>query len=125
MTQAEGLKEVFFFPLDLKPAKNTTGETVLELYGVTKTGYKIKLTDSNFKPYFYALPKDVVNQNLYMQKLKSLRVKEGEASIQVLKLEKVRNKSLILVKNWNIIDTTGSIEETFSKIEEILKNIDS
>ncbi len=41
------------------------------------------------------------------------------------KLEKVRNKSLILVKNWNIIDTTGSIEKTYSKIDKILNYYDS
>lgn len=51
--------------------------------------------------------------------------KEKEMFETYEKLEKVRNKSLILVKNWNIIDTTGSIDETFSKIEDILKNFDS
>ena len=38
------------------------------------------------------------------------------------KLRKVRKKSLELVRNWNIIDTSGSIEETFFKINEILNS---
>jgi dTMP kinase len=38
-------------------------------------------------------------------------------------LVKVRQKALILVKNWNIIDTSGSINETFSKIEKVLDNL--
>ena len=37
-------------------------------------------------------------------------------------LDKVRKKALILVKNWNIIDTSGSIEKTFKKIEKVLDN---
>jgi len=39
-------------------------------------------------------------------------------------LVKVRNKALFLVKNWHIIDTSGSVKDTFLKIEEILKKLD-
>jgi len=39
-------------------------------------------------------------------------------------LVKVRSKALILVKNWNIIDTSHSIEGTFTKIENILNKLD-
>ena len=39
-------------------------------------------------------------------------------------LVKVRKKALILVKNWNIIDTSHSIEDTFTKIEKILDKLD-
>ena len=39
-------------------------------------------------------------------------------------LEKVRNKALYLVKNWNIIDASGSIEDTFIKIDKILTKLD-
>ena len=35
-------------------------------------------------------------------------------------LIKVRKKALILVKNWIIIDTSGSVNDTFSKIEKVL-----
>jgi len=38
---------------------------------------------------------------------------------------KVRKKALLLVKNWNIIDTSGSIDQTFSRIKKILNQIDS
>jgi len=40
-------------------------------------------------------------------------------------LVKVRRKALGLVEDWNIVDTSGSIEDTFSKIEEKLVQIDS
>jgi len=39
-------------------------------------------------------------------------------------LVKVRDKALLLVKDWYIIDTSLSIEDTFSKIEIILDRLD-
>jgi len=39
-------------------------------------------------------------------------------------LVKVRKKALILVKKWNIIDTSGSVYETFSNIDKILDDFD-
>jgi len=38
---------------------------------------------------------------------------------------KVRKKALILVKNWYIIDTSGSIDETTVKLQNILNSIDN
>ena len=39
-------------------------------------------------------------------------------------LVKVRKKALVLVKDWYIIDTSGSIENTTKKIEKILNRLD-
>jgi dTMP kinase len=39
-------------------------------------------------------------------------------------LVKVRNKALMLVDDWEIIDTSGSINDTFSKIEKLLISLD-
>ena len=39
-------------------------------------------------------------------------------------LVKVRNKALMLVGDWFIIDTSGSIKDTFSDIEKILDKLD-
>lgn len=39
-------------------------------------------------------------------------------------LRNVRKKSFMIIKNWNIIDTSGSIEDTYSQIEKILENLD-
>ena len=36
----------------------------------------------------------------------------------------VRRKALSLVKDWNIIDASGSIDDTFSKIETVLNHLD-
>jgi len=38
--------------------------------------------------------------------------------------KKVRKKSLKLVKDWNIISTSGSVENTALKIENLLSNLD-
>ena len=40
-------------------------------------------------------------------------------------LVKVRKKALFLADGWNIIDTTGTVESTFSHIWNILEKIDS
>jgi dTMP kinase len=40
-------------------------------------------------------------------------------------LVKVRKKALILAESWNIIDTTGTVEATFSHIENVLEKIDN
>jgi len=37
---------------------------------------------------------------------------------------KVRRKALMLVKDWNIIDTSGSIDDTFTKIKNLLGKLD-
>jgi len=39
-------------------------------------------------------------------------------------LVKVRKKALLLAESWNIIDTTGTVEATFSHIENVLEKID-
>ena len=50
--------------------------------------------------------------------------KEKEMFETLEEFENVRNKALNLVKNWNIIDITGSIDDSFSKIEKILDELD-
>ena len=50
--------------------------------------------------------------------------KEREMFEKRSEFEKVRRKALMLVKNWNIIDASGSVKETFSQIETILNKLD-
>lgn len=50
--------------------------------------------------------------------------KEKEMFETLDELEKVRNKALYLVKNWNIIDASGSVDDTFSQIKKILNKLD-
>jgi dTMP kinase len=39
-------------------------------------------------------------------------------------LEKVRRKAMLLLKNWYIIDTSGSVDDTFAAICLILQDLD-
>ena len=48
----------------------------------------------------------------------------GTADNLIDELVKVRNNSLMLLKNWNIIDTSGSIGTTASQIEKLLDSLD-
>ena len=50
--------------------------------------------------------------------------KEKEIFETYEELVRVRKKALKLAKNWNIIDTSKSIDETFLKIDEILNKLD-
>lgn len=50
--------------------------------------------------------------------------KEKEMFETLIELRNVRSRALKLVKNWNIIDTSGSIDNTFSQIEKILNKLD-
>jgi len=71
---------------------------------------------SNYMFFLDASPEELLN-----------RVeKRAEKEIFETKNEliKVRKKALFLVKNWYIIDTSGSIEETFSEIQNVLKKLD-
>lgn len=50
--------------------------------------------------------------------------KEREMFEKRSEFEKVRRRALMLVKNWNIIDASGSVNDTFSQIETVLNKLD-
>ena len=50
--------------------------------------------------------------------------KEKEMFETLIELENVRKKSLFLIKNWNIIDTSGDVQDTYLKIEKVLNDLD-
>ena len=50
--------------------------------------------------------------------------KEKEMFETLEEFENVRKKAIHLVKKWNIIDISGSINESVSKIEKILDKLD-
>jgi dTMP kinase len=57
--------------------------------------------------------------------LKRVEMREKKEMFETIdSLIKVRKKALLLVKDWHIIDTSGSVEDTFSKIEKILANFE-
>ena len=58
--------------------------------------------------------------------LKRMEKREEKEMFETLnEFEKIRKKALKLAKNWHIIDTTGSIEETFSQIDDILNKLEN
>ncbi len=50
---------------------------------------------------------------------------EQETFETFTELIKVRKKALLLVDHWHVIDTSGTIDETFHTIQTILKTIDT
>ena len=86
---------------------------------LAKKGYKFFenfVPTSDYMFFLDALPEELVKR-VEMREQKEIFETHEE-------LVKVRKKALILVKNWNIIDTSHSIEDTFIKIEKILDKLD-
>jgi dTMP kinase len=87
---------------------------------MAKIGYRFFY---NFVPtseymFFLDAPPEVLINRVEKRDKKEMFEKLNE-------LVNVREKSLILVKNWNVIDTSGSIENTTSQIEKILDTLDN
>jgi dTMP kinase len=71
---------------------------------------------SEYMFFLDASPKELVNR---IEKRD-----EKEIFETFTELVKVQKKSLMLVKNWNIIDSSGSIEDTSSQINKVLDFLD-
>jgi len=71
---------------------------------------------SNYMFFLDASPQDMAKR-IEERKEKEMFETQDE-------LEKVRAKALFLVKDWNIIDASGNIEDTFIKIEKVLNKLD-
>jgi len=59
---------------------------------------------------------------ILLNRIKTRKEKEMFETLE--EFENVRKKALFLVKKWNIIDISGSIDDSFSKIEKILDKFD-
>ena len=80
-------------------------------------GFFIKFVPmSKYMFYLDADPNDLVDRMKHR--------KETEMFENLYELEKVRNKALKLVKSWYIINALGSVNDTYSKIEKVLDNLD-
>ena len=71
---------------------------------------------SEYMFFLDASPEDLLNRISKREELEMFETLES--------LNKVRKKALNLVKKWNIIDTSGSINDTFSLIANVLKKLD-
>jgi len=60
--------------------------------------------------------------DILLKRIKTRKEKEMFETLE--EFENVRKKALFLVKKWNIIDISGSIDDSFSKIEKVLDKLD-
>lgn len=67
--------------------------------------------------FFLDAPPDIILERISDRKEKEMFETYDE-------LVKVRERALRLVKNWNVIDASGSINQTFSKINFVLSKLD-
>lgn len=70
---------------------------------------------SSYRFFLDASPKELLSRVSKREEKEMFETLEG--------FSRVRVKALDLVKDWYIIDTSGSIEESFAKIERILRKL--
>ena len=87
---------VQFYPIDVR--MRTIGQRpVITLYGRTVSGERIAVTDSNYFPYFYVVPKQGVET--IEQDLLKIRVKVNDEIHSIIKVEKKKVKIFENEKN--------------------------
>lgn len=87
---------------------------------LVKKGYKFFenfVPTSDYMFFLDAPPKEL------LKRIEQRNEKEIFETLDAL--VKVRKKALMLVKNWNIIDTNYSVEETYANIETVLDDLDN
>ena len=67
--------------------------------------------------FFLDAPPDVLLERIALRK-------QVEMFETAEKLVKVRSRALALVEGWNVVDTTGSVKETFEVISDVLDRFD-
>ena len=86
---------------------------------IAKFGYKFFYSFVPTSDYMFFLDASPVNLLGRIEQRDKLEMFET-----LDELVKVRKKALFLAGSWNIIDTSGTVEETFSHIESVLEKID-
>jgi dTMP kinase len=86
---------------------------------LTKIGYKFFYGFVPTSDYMFFLDAE---PDIVLKRFEKRTEKEIFETFQ--SLVKVRNKALFLVKDWYIIDSSGSIDDTYLSIERILDKLD-
>ncbi len=133
-------EKVQFFPLDAT-YKVIYGKAAIILYGKTIDGKQISITDTNFEPYFYVIPKGGAN---IIERLEKIRIENQDEVSFVAKAESIIKKFLgkevfairvyanlpssipvimELVKEWDIVESVHEFDIPFARRYLIDKNI--
>ncbi len=133
-------EKIQFFPLDVT-YKIIDGKAAVVLYGKTLDGKQISITDSNFEPYFYVIPKDGAN---IIEKLEKIRIENENDVSFVTKAESIIKKFLGrevfairvytnlpssipvisgLVREWDVVEAVHEFDVPFARRYLIDKNI--
>ena len=112
-------QKIQFFPLDAT-YKIVDGKAVINLYGRTNDGRQICVLDTNFKPYFYVIPKDSIDIS---EKLEKIRI-ENENGISFVErtetvLKKFLGREIFSIKVYTNLPSSVPI------IRDIIKEWDS
>jgi dTMP kinase len=87
---------------------------------LVRFGYRFFENFVPISPYMFFL--DAPSEDI-LNRIKSRAEHEIFETYEAL--EKVRKKAMLLLENWYIIDTTGSVDDTFAAICLILDELDN
>ncbi|MBI1935978.1 hypothetical protein HYS31_06065 [Candidatus Woesearchaeota archaeon] len=108
-----------FFPLDVL-YKITDGKAVVHLYSKTPDGRQVCVTDSNFEPYFYVIPKDGSAIN---EKLERIRLEKDSDIFFVVRTETMLKR--LLGKEAFAIKVYVNIPGAVPFIKDVVKEWES
>ncbi len=108
-----------FFPIDIT-YKVSGGKPVIYLFGKTKNNEQVCVIDENFKPYFYAIPKEGKSVE---EKLKKLKVVKNKEISEVIATERIKKK--FLGKDVEAIKIYTKLPRDVPIIRDIIKDWDS
>ncbi len=109
---------VQFYPIDVR-MRMISQRPVITLYGRTLTGERIAVTDSNYFPYFYVVPKQ--GTEAIENDLMKIRVKANEEIHSIIKVEKKKVK--IFEKEKNVLKCYVNSVFSCSYLSEEIKKL--
>jgi DNA polymerase I len=133
-------EKIQFFPVDVT-YKLIDNKAVIYIFGRTIDGKQICVTDENFLPYFYVIPKKGFE---LQEKIEKLRVGEDQDVSEVVKTETITKKYLgkeveaikvftklprdvpiirNVIKNWEMVESIHEYDVLFIRRYLIDKNI--
>lgn len=111
------MAKIQFFPLDIH-YREVDGKPVIYLYGSTIEGQQICVTDPNFEPYFYVVPKKNVELSI-----DGLEIKKEDDVFRVTHTEIVQKK--YLGKNVRAVKVFVNLPRAVPVIREELRRLDN
>ena len=113
--------EMQFYPIDVDYVTNKAGKAVIRLFGRSTDGKRVCVIDSNFEPYFYAVPESKTKVASIRKEMEKIRVKHDESLFYVSSTEVSERK--YLGKDISAIKVVVNHPKAVPAVKDIVKKI--